>query len=78
MFRSFHTQLVTKIASATILLAVTFAGGLVAISMAGVSEVKAEPETTNNKRRRSRTGYASPYFVTNAEKMRAEMDDRMS
>ena len=46
MSRSFHTPLVTKIASASILLTVTFVGVLVAISMSGVSDVRAEPETT--------------------------------
>lgn len=45
MFRSLHTSPVAKIASATVLLAVTFFGGLTAISLSGVSEVRAEPET---------------------------------
>ena len=81
MFRSFHTQLVTKIASATLLLAVTFACGLVAISMSGVSEVKAEPEPTaiaslRQGRPLAGSGPGNGVFVPRVAALRAELSIR--
>jgi hypothetical protein len=45
MLKSAHRPLVTQIVSASIVLAVTLVGGFSAVSLSGVSEVKAEPVT---------------------------------